>query len=919
MTKLHELNEAGQSVWLDYIRRAFIESGEMQALIDQGVTGVTSNPSIFEKAIAGSADYDAAMHPLVEAGKSAMEIYEALALVDIQQAADLFRPIYDQTNATDGYVSMEVNPELAHDTAGTIAEARRLFAALDRPNVLIKVPATPAGIPAIRSLISEGININVTLMFSLDHYNAVAEAYISGLEDRLAAGEAISRVASVASFFLSRVDTAVDAALDKKGHEALKGKIAVANSKVTYARFQELFSSERWQRLAAHGAQVQKVLWASTSTKNPAYADVMYVEPIIGPHTVNTMPQSTLNAFQDHGTAARTVTADLAQAQEQLATLADLGIDLDQITENLQDEGVQKFADAFQGLLQGVTDKKEQLEAGWSQSAVDLGDYQEAVDAALATICAEDIMGRIWTHDHTVWREDSQEISNRLGWLHAPEQMATNVARIQQFVREVRADGLTRVLLLGMGGSSLAPEVFFNVFGQPAGPDNDYLELAVLDSTDPQAVRALAERFPPQETLYIVATKSGGTVETLSFFKYFYNRAVAALGQEAAGRHFVAITDPGSKLVTLAEKHHFRTTFLNDPHVGGRYSALTYFGLVPAALVGVGLGRLLSNAELAAQNSKGCNDPIAGDNASAQVGVMIAELAQAGRDKLTFITSPALANFGDWVEQLIAESTGKDGKGILPVVGIGPAEPEAYGADRFFVYLRLAGDDTHDAAYAKLMKAGHPGVTIHLPDLYALGGQMMMWEMATAVAGNRLGIQPFNQPNVESAKVRAREMVAAYHETGQLPQVSPTPLTAGAYREFLGQARPGDYIAVQAFIPPTPETSALLHDLQAQLRSQTGRAVTVGYGPRFLHSTGQLHKGDGGNGLFIQLTSDPVVDLPIPDEAGSDQSGITFGVLKMAQALGDAQALRDAGRRLIHFHLGEDVKQGLTTLIAPGQ
>ena len=902
MTRLNELNQAGQSVWLDYIRRAYIASGELQAIIEAGVTGITSNPSIFEKAIAGSSDYDADIQRLVMTGRGTIGIYEALALDDIGRAADLLRPVYERTAGRDGYVSLEVSPELAHDTAGTIADARRLFAALGRPNVMIKVPATPAGIPAFQTLISEGINVNVTLMFSLAHYEAVAEAYLRGLEARAAAGGDLSRVASVASFFVSRVDSAVDKALAAAGNQQLPGKIAVANAKITYQRFQAIFTGPRWQKLAQAGAQPQRVLWASTSTKNPAYSDTLYVDELIGPHTVNTMPLNTVDAFLDHGTVAETLTAGLDEAQAQLAQLAELGIDLAAITEQLQVAGVDAFATAFRGMLDSVARKRAQIAAAGSPIQAQLGAYQAAVDQALAQMAAADVLKRIEQRDYTVWRDDPAEIRNRLGWLDAPAGMGTTVPRLQALRQTLLAEGYSDVLLLGMGGSSLAPEVFYNIFGgDPAG-----LRLAVLDSTDPGAVLAQAARLNPATTLFIVATKSGGTVETFSFFKYFYNWTVDALGAEAAGAHFVAITDPGSKLQAVAGQLQFRDTFLADPNVGGRYSALTFFGLLPAALVGVDVAQLLDRAQAVRKDD------------GATLGAILGALAKAGRDKVTFVTSPALANFGDWVEQLIAESTGKDGTGILPVVGEALGDPAVYGADRLFVYLRLAGADAaqgaHDAALAALAAAGHPLVTIRLHDLYDVGGQFFLWELATAVAGHLLGIQPFDQPNVESAKVLARQMVAAYHELGRLPEDTPAPLSSTALRAFLAASRPGDYIALQAYVPPTPATTAALNALRLALRDRLHLATTVGYGPRFLHSTGQLHKGDGNNGLFIQFTADVLQDAPIPDEAGAAASGMSFGVLIQAQALGDGQALRDAGRRVIRFHLGTDVVGGLERL-----
>ena len=917
MTKLHQLADLGQAIWFDYIRRSFITSGDLQALIDEGLRGVTSNPTIFEKAIAGSTDYDDALHRLVEEGKTVEEIYEELALDDIRQAADLLHPVYDETDGADGYVSLEVSPNLAYDTEGTIAEARRLFAALGRPNVMIKVPATPDGIPAIETLIGDGINVNVTLIFSLAHYEAVAEAYIAGLEKLVAKGGDVSKVASVASFFVSRVDAAVDRQLDELIRQSptsniqyLQGKIAIANAKAAYARFRQIFSGPRWERLAAKGARVQRPLWASTSTKNPTYPDTLYVDGLIGPNTVNTVPPATLNAFRDHGTIAPTLEADMDEARAQLARLAEVGVDLDAVTQQLQDEGVSKFAKSFEALMASIAEKREQLLAGWQHQTASLGSYQAAVDDALAEMEENRIMARIWAHDHTVWKTEPAEITNRLGWLHTAEVMMENLPRLEGLAEAARVAGYTHALLLGMGGSSLAPEVFRKTFGLK----EDYLDLAVLDSTDPGAVLAHAERLDLSRTLFIVATKSGGTVETRSFFKFFYNQVANAVGDEQAGEHFVAITDPGSRLADLAARYDFRAIFLNDPNIGGRYSALSYFGLAPAALVGVDVGLLLDRALAVTCGSAPC--VTMEDNPAARLGAILGELAKAGRDKVTFAVSPAIASFGDWVEQLIAESTGKEGKGILPVVREPLGPPEVYGNDRLFVHLRLDGDGSHDAAVAALEMAGHPVVRLNLHDRYDLGGQFFLWEMATAVAGQRLGINPFDQPNVEAAKVLARKMVAEYMEKGVLPSGESAPLTAEALNEFLAQAQPGDYIALQAYLRPTGDTDAALAALRLRLRDGYRLATTVGYGPRFLHSTGQLHKGDAGRGLFIQFTADDPQDAPIPDEAGSPDSTMAFGVLKAAQVMGDRQALLEAGRRVISFHLGSDVAGGLKKLRA---
>ncbi|NIS81211.1 MAG: bifunctional transaldolase/phosoglucose isomerase [Anaerolineales bacterium] len=917
MTKVDDLYALGQSVWYDNIRRALLDSGELKALIDAGVKGVTSNPSIFEKAIAGSRDYDEELHRLVDEGKSLETIYETLALEDIRRTADLLRPIYEETEGVDGYVSLEVSPTLAHDTDGTVEEARRLFDTLDRPNVMIKVPATRAGLPAIETLIGEGINVNVTLIFSIENYEQVVKAYQRGLARLALSGGDLSRVASVASFFVSRVDSAVDQEIEALGEQALLGKIAIANAKVAYERFGELFRGERWRRLVSRGARVQRPLWASTSTKNPLYVDTLYVDSLAGPDTVNTIPPATLQAFLDHGMPSRTIDEGLNEAHAQLERLSALGVDLDAITIKLQEDGVRAFTESFEALMASIAVKRERLLAGWEHMAVSLGKHQSSVDEALRVMAENQILPRIWKNDHTVWKHDPTEISNRLGWLHSPEVILDNLHRLDALVEGVRREGYSHVLLLGMGGSSLAPEVLRKTFGV----ERDYLDLAVLDSTDPGAVLGYADQLDLEKTLFLVATKSGGTVETLSFFKFFYNQTAELLGEAAAGDHFVAITDPGSQLAELAEWYRFRATFLNDPNIGGRYSALSYFGLVPAALIGVDVHTLLDRALAISCGCESCVDSM--ENPGAQLGAILGELAKNGRDKLTLVLSSQIESFGHWIEQLVAESTGKEGKGILPVVGEPLGTPGVYGSDRLFVVIQIEGDEIDETKISALQRAGHPVVRLNLHDRYDLGGQFFLWELATAIAGQRLGINPFDQPNVEAAKVLARKLVAEYTQTGALPEGESSELTADSLKTFLETDADGDpdsgqghrYVALQAYVQPTPETDAALSELRTWIREETRMATTIGYGPRFLHSTGQLHKGDGGRGLFIQFTAEPLREAKIPDEVGSRESAITFGVLKNAQALGDRRALIDAGRRVITFHLDGDVPGNLKKLV----
>lgn len=537
------------------------------------------------------------------------------------------------------------------------------------------------------------------------------------------------------------------------------------------------------------------------------------------------------------------------------------------------------------------------------------------------------VVTRIWARSHSVWSDGPTEIVNRLGWLDIAVRMEEERHCIGALLQDVQQEGYTQAVVLGMGGSSLAPEVFARTFGSSA------LRLQVFDSTHPAAVLELAESLELARTLFVVATKSGTTAETLSLFTYFYNRVRDELGEEEAGAHFVAITDAGTRLFSLGEACGFRSVFVNDPNIGGRYSALSHFGLTPAALAGVNLRRLLRRA-IEVKND--CGRHVTGSaNPGAQVGVMMAEMAKAGRDKLTIIADEEVASFADWLEQLVAESTGKSGTGIVPVVGEPAASPEQYGEDRLFVHLQWSDTGAQDGTVQALIDAGHPVIRVRFRDRYDLGGQFFLWEFATAVAGARLGIHPFDQPDVESSKQQSREMMLAYKEKGSLPKLRPTleadgvkvyvdekngtqvgHSAAGALASFLALAETGDYVSIQAYLQPCAAVAAVLQKMQGRLRDRTKLATTLGFGPRFLHSTGQLHKGDRGNGFCIQFTDSPESEADIPDEPGSSRSSLPFGILIQAQSLGDRQALMQAGRRVLWIDLGEKAQEKLEKLVA---
>ncbi len=923
MNRLRDLQKQGQSIWLDYIRRNILKNGELKRLVEQdGVGGVTSNPTIFEKAIAGSADYDETLGAALAKNRTAQteKLYEGLALEDIRAAADVLRPVYDETGGADGFVSLEVSPHLAHDTPATIAEAKRLRAAVDRPNVMIKVPATPAGIPAIEELTAEGINVNITLMFSMSHYEAVALAYVRGLE-RCADPR---RVSSVASFFVSRVDTLVDRELEKIGAPealALRGKIAIANSKAVYRRFEEIFNGEGFATLRSRGARVQRPLWASTGTKNPDYSDVLYVEHLVGRDTVNTLPPATLDAFRDHGEArGATVKENLREAQEALSQLKNLGIDLDAVGKKLQEDGVDAFIKSFDDLLAALEKKRAALapSAGSGQAPSTspalnrqdfrLGKYQARVNKRLKSWRGENFAARLWQKDPTLWSAAPlPELSDRLGWLALPESMPERAAELGAFADKVKADGFRHVVLLGMGGSSLAPEVFQRTFGNAAG----YPELIVCDSTHPAAVRAVEGRVDLARALFLVSSKSGATTETNSFFYYFW-RELSQLKPQP-GDHFVAITDHGTPLEKLARARKFRAVFTAPADVGGRYSALSVFGLVPAALVGVDLDRLLGHAQIMSRASAA--DDV--DNPALALGAALGELTLAKRDKATLVASPSLAAFPAWAEQLIAESTGKDKKGIVPVATEPVGAPDKYGTDRFFVYLRLEEDDNSelDAKVKALESAGHPVVRIDLAQKIDLGQEFFRWEVAVAAAGAALGIHPFNQPDVQSAKDLAKQAMEkkAGGDGGSKLKEEVAVADHAALREaissWLGKKKERDYLVVQAYLNPSAAQAAALDALSVCLRDRLRLAATLGYGPRFLHSTGQLHKGGPNSALILQIVDAPAEDLPVPE------TDYTFGALIRAQALGDFTALKQRKRRALKINLGGDVEAGLKQLL----
>jgi transaldolase/glucose-6-phosphate isomerase len=906
---LQELAKTGQSIWFDQMERKLLTTGKLQRMIgEDDLRGLTSNPTIFEKAIGGSDDYDMQLRQLASQNKSRDEIYDELVFEDISKAADVFRPVYERTKGGDGFVSIEVSPLIAHDTEETVDEAKRIWDRLGKRNVMVKIPATPAGIPAIEQSIAGGLNVNITLIFSNDVYAQVMEAYLRGLEQRLEKSLPVGDIASVASFFVSRIDTAADKQIEakiaqttdpnsKRELEWLLGKVAIANAKLAYQQFKEVFSSPRFLRLRDQGARVQRPLWASTGTKNPKYSDVLYVDSLIGPDTVNTLPPATYDAFRDHGKVIMTLEQNVEEAREVMKSFARHGFSLDAITKKLTEDGVDSFEASFVSLAAIIEARRDAVAHGLGDRiSFHLGDHVAAVDAAMQRAEKEKFVERIWKKDATLWKSDDSHrkvIANSLGWLTVIEEMQKSAGEIREFAESARGE-FAHVVVLGMGGSSLCSEVVRRVFGKKAG----YPELLVLDSTVPQAVQALEARIDPARTLFIVASKSGTTTEPMMFHRHFYDRL-------RNGKNFIAVTDPGTQLEKDARRDGFRKIFINPPDIGGRYSALSKFGLVPAALSGVDIEGMLDRALHAAHVAI---TPSLKKNPAAMLGAVLGALAASGRDKLTLITPPPLDTLGLWIEQLVAESSGKEGKGVLPVAGEPLLKSRDYGKDRIFVSVRMRGSD-ETPRLRELTGAGHPVVDMVLEEPVDLGETFFVWELATSLAGALLGINPFDQPNVQESKDNTRRLLEEFKSSGTMKtsgrSVGPDD---PAVASLLSEIKAGDYVALLAYVAENDKRNAILNEIREAIARERHVATTLGYGPRYLHSTGQLHKGGAANGVFLLLSGGAGEDVSIAGET------FTFGALARAQAIGDYESLAGRKRRLVSIDLGADIEQGLQRL-----
>jgi len=910
--RLKALKEAGQSVWLSHINRRQMKDEKLTERINNGeICGLTTTFSNICSDVLHMDDYSSAFTAMIMDGWDSRQIFQKLSVDDVRQATSLFRENYISSGGSDGLVTIEMDPQLANDYAKSLAEAKQIWTAVNRPNLMISVPATAAGIETTRQLTREGINTNQTLIFSEKRFRQAVDAYLEGLEARHAEGKPIDKVQSILSVHIAEIDTKVDAVLAERpasGMEEflakIKNKAALTICRRIYNQITEFNQSERMQKMVEAGAKPLRILW-DVLYPNPCTSPTFYSDALIGNQTILSVHQDTLAAICESGRVSSSLPVNNIEIEKAFADFQQAGIDFQKILEIIEEESMESYCQAFEAMLNQLDQKSDLVKKS-------LGVLYSPVLETYKKLESDSIVPRIFSKDPTVWTFDTQaypEIRNRLGWLDAHQLIAKNMIEYKAIAASLKADGIRKVLLMGMGGSSLAPEVMALTF-----PEADGMELQIIDSTDPGQVLQADADHPLHETVYIVSSKSGGTAEVQAFLDYFYHKAVQALG-DRAGAHFIAITDPGTLLERMAKEMNFRNVVLADPSIGGRFSALSAFGVLPAVLIGIAPEKVL---EQASRMAKICapSNPVA-SNEGAALGVYMGTAALSGRDKVTILVDPNMDAFGSWLEQLIAESSGKTGKGIVPVDIEPKLNPADYPADRAFVYIKSSGEQ--QSFVNQLIEAGQPVLTIKMNDLTELFAEFYRWEIAISVACSILGVNAFDQPNVQDSKNRTVAKINDYKEKGALSELPVTweingiqayfssesesmrkaESAAELINAFASTAVQGtDYIGINAYLPRNDQTMAALQQLREKILKTSGCATTLGFGPRFQHSTGQLHKGGANNGLFIQIVADSVQDAEIPNE------GMTFAILERAQALGDFEALIAKERRAIRLNLG---------------
>ena len=906
------LYESGQSIWLDNLHRGMIKNGKLAKDIEHGlIRGVTSNPSIFRKAITNSRDYENSLIPMALANVDAEEIYFQLTVDDIRNTADLFRDLYIESQGNDGFVSLEVSPLFAHDAESTIKQAKQLWKSVNRPNLMIKVPVTKDSFSVITELTSAGINLNLTLIFSPNIYEKAALAYIDGLNQRIENGESIEKIRSVASIFVSRVDKKIDSLLSEKSvsMRSLQGKAAIRNAQKIYNLNLEIFNGEKFDVIKEHGGKAQRILWASTNSKNPLYKSTYYVDTLVGKNTVNTVEPETLDALLKSCNTKPVLPVQNNDIDIFFNSLDNAGINMDAVYEQLEEEGIAAFINDYEATLDSICTRCEIIRNNMQY-------LQNNIEKSLEMYAQDSLMRRIFSKDPTVWTFNTQsypEIRSRLGWLDTYKNTEPSIPDYASLRNELKKEGISKILLIGTGGFSVTAEVTASVFENESD-----LSLEIIDSTDPIQINDIKKEHDPKTTLYIAASKSGNTIEVQALLKLFYKHTEEICGEDA-GKHFIAITDPGSVLEKQSKELGFRKVYFSDASSGSRFSALTPYGIIPAVLAGLDHQKIGSKVYRMMQN---CSPslPIY-RNEGAALGTFLGISSLEGKDKLTIITDPEFNSFGTWLEQLIAGSSGKEGKGIIPIVLEPSLENKPYSEDRIFVYINY--NNSHSNEIEKIKGEGHPVFEIYLDDKYDLFAEFYRWEIATAVACAVLGVNAFDQPDEQESKNLASAKIARFHEDNCLDEILPNWSDENSeiwlsenscdisgcadYNEiitrFISGAEAGkNYISINAYLPEKTEIYTWLQQLRSMILKCTNCATVLGFGPRFQHYTGQLQKGGTNEGYFIQIVTDYDEDLSIPNE------NISFKIMERAQSLADMESLTAKERHVIRIRF----KHGLS-------
>ena len=939
MNPLHGLEQQGLSVWLQDLERSHIWTGALHTMVrEDRLKGVLWTPAALERSIANTSDYSPALAALVSDGSDPNEAGERLMVEDVQWACDILTPLHFATEGLEGFCSVPLSPHLAHDPAETLEEASRLWDLVARDNLMLAVPATPAGLEALPELIAQGFNVHASHVFSLERFQEVQEGFWRGLEDLVRSGGDPSSVAAMTSVPLHLVDDYADAQIEDRAASAdpatadrlaaARGRVASAIAQLVLQAHTASLASERWTGLAAQGARPLRLVWCDVATGDDADPGSRYFEGFGLRDTTMVLPPALYQAVKDGRAAPAPATPSADEARTVISQLNESGVNWSAAADELENIALQVDIDSGDRLVSAIQSTRMQLIAD-AQPSMDLslGEHEAAVEARIDQLDGIGYVRRLWAGDGTLFDEsvDGAELAEQsLGWLDVLSGFETYADHLLELRDKLETDQVESVVVLAMGEAGLAPNVFAQVFGQLDGSP----ELLVLDSTVPNQIRAVEDDITPEETLFLVSSKDGDTLEARAFEAYF-------LDQVKTPDNFAVITDPDTDLDAAAIERDYVSVVHGDLSVADHFSALSPHGIVPVAAMGLDVEELFDRVQLMVGS---CSYGVpARDNPGVILGAALGELAAHGRDKLTLFSTPGLAGFLPWLEHLIAETTGKNGRGIVPVVGESLATPDRYGNDRVFVFIALE-DDEDDAQSAMLDRidalheAGHPLLTFTLSDPRDLAQEMFRWQVAATTAAHVIGVNPFDQPDDESSESDADEGTPAdggsespaqdslaqervadgdgivvYSDRANAQALSASDLPS-ALRAHLDRLQPGQYFALTAFVEPTDANAAALEQIRNAVRDRYRVATTVGFGPQCSYATGQLHRSGPDTGLYMQVTCDDAEDIPVPE------LDYTFGELKAAQQDADFDAMSKRERRQIRVHLGADAEAGLGRL-----